>query len=60
MNRESSLVTPIKKTHSFQKQYQKRLDKANAKITELGKKLCETNSKNAQLEKQLMVLTQAV
>ena len=44
---------PNKKTNSSQKQYQKRLDKANAKISELEKKLSDANLKNAQLEKQL-------
>ena len=52
MNRESSVVTP-------KKQYQNRLDKANAKISELEKKLSEANLKNAQWEKQLKVLKQA-
>ena len=51
---------PNKKTHFFQNknQYQKRLDKANAKTTELEKKLSEDNLKNAHLEKQLKVLKQ--
>ena len=44
---------PNKKTHSSQKRYQKRLDKANAKISELEKKLSDANLKNAQLKKQL-------
>ena len=37
MNRESSAVIPIKKHTPSKKQYQKRLDKANTKITELEK-----------------------
>ena len=38
MNRDSSVVTPIRKHAPSKKQYQKRLDKANAKITEYEKK----------------------
>ena len=59
MNRESPVVTPIRKHSSFKKQFQKRLDKANAKVFELEKKLREANLKNVQLEKQLKVLKQA-
>ena len=59
MNKESSVVTPIRKHTPSRKQYQKRLEKANAKISESEKKLSETNLKNAQLEKQLKVLKQA-
>ena len=39
INRESSVVTPIRKHTPSKKQYQKRLDKANAKISELEEKL---------------------
>ena len=59
MNRESSVVTPIRKHNPSKKQYQNRLDEANAKISELEKELSEANLKNAQLEKQLKVLKQA-
>ena len=59
MNKESSVVTPIRKHTPSRKQYQKRLEKANAKNSESEKKLSETNLKNAQLEKQLKVLKQA-
>ena len=59
MNRESSVVTPIRKHTLSKKQDQKRLDKANAKISELEKKLSEANLRNAQLEKQPKVLKQA-
>ena len=53
MNRESSVVTPVRKHNPSKKQYQKRLNKANAKISELEKELSKANLKNAQLEKQL-------
>ena len=39
INRESSVVTPIRKHTPSKKQYQKRLDKANVKISELEEKL---------------------
>ena len=39
INRESSVVTPIRKHTPSKKRYQKRLDKANAKISELEEKL---------------------
>ena len=47
MNRESWEVTPIRKHTPSKKQYQKRLDKANAKITGLEKKFGKANLKNA-------------
>ena len=47
MNRESWKATPIRKHTSSKKQYQKRLDKANAKITGLEKKFGKANLKNA-------------
>ena len=59
MNSKSSVVTLIRKYTPSKKQYQKRLDKANAKIYQLEKKLSEANLKNAQLEKQLKVSKQA-
>ena len=59
MNRESSVVTPIRKYTPSKKQYHKRLDKAKAKASELEKEVSEANLKNAQLEKQLKVLKQA-
>ena len=59
MNRESSVVTPIRKYTPSKKQYQRRLDKAKAKASELEKEVSEANLKNAQLEKQLKVLQQA-
>ena len=59
MNRESSVVTPIRKYTPSKKQYQRRLDKAKAKASELEKEVSEANLKNAQLEKQLKVLKQA-
>ena len=37
MKRESAVITPIKKHNPSKKQYQKRLDKANPKITEFEK-----------------------
>ena len=47
MNRDSSVVTPIRKHIPSKKQYQERLNKANAKITELEQKLSEANLENA-------------
>ena len=59
INRESSVVTPIRKYTPSKNQYQKRLDKADAKISKLENQLSEANLRNAQLEKQLKVLKQA-
>ena len=49
MNRESSVVTPIRKHNPSKKQYQNRLDKANAKISELEKELSEANLKKCSV-----------
>ena len=43
MNRESSLVTAIRKHTPSKKQYQKRSDKTNTKITELEKNVSKAN-----------------
>ena len=48
----------MKKHIPSKKQCQKRLNKANAKITELEQKLSEANLENAWLEKQLKFLKQ--